>query len=105
MVRADLPNGLQAAQAVHAAFEFSQQHWDLCAPWLRDSNYLVIVSVPDEYSLMGVIEQANKLGIKFTAVREPDIDDELTAVTLQPGAIAKKLCASLPLAMKEVALT
>lgn len=100
-MRADLPAGLQAAQACHAAFEFSDQHAEDTTAWLRGSNYLIIVSVPDEYELMGLMEQAASKDIYFTAVREPDIGDELTAVAFKPGVAAQKLCASLPLALRE----
>lgn len=100
-VRADLPSGLQAAQAVHAAFEFSDQHAEDTAAWLHGSNYLIIVAVPNEYELMGLIETAHAKGIYHTAVREPDVGDELTAVAFQPGDAARRLCSALPLALRE----
>lgn len=74
-------------------------------PWIIQSNFLVIVSVPDEDALLDLITEASRRGIIRTAVREPDLDNEATAVALAPGAAARKLCASLPLAMKEQAMT
>lgn len=94
---------MQAAQAVHAAFQFAHEHKDLTDDWLTKSNYLVIVAVPDEDSLMDLITQANMRNITRLAVREPDLDNEITAVVLAPGSAAKKLCASFPLAIKELA--
>jgi peptidyl-tRNA hydrolase len=105
VVRSDLPPGLQAAQAVHAAFHFSHDHPELVAPWIIRSNFLVIVAVPDEDALLDLIKEASVRGIVRTAVREPDIDDEATAVALAPGDAARKLCAALPLALKQVAMT
>jgi peptidyl-tRNA hydrolase len=104
-VRADLPPGLQMAQAVHAAFHFYRDHPSVVKPWLLKSNFLVIVSVPNEDALLDLIKEAASRGITRTAVREPDIDDEATAVALAPGAAARKLCANLPLALKEPAMT
>lgn len=72
-------------------------------PWLVQSNYLVIVSVLDEDHLLALISQAHDRGIVHVGVREPDINDEATAVALAPGVASQKLCASLPLALREVA--
>lgn len=70
-------------------------------PWLVQSNYLVIVSVPDEGALLDLITAASQRGIPRTAVREPDLDNDATAVALAPGLEAARLCASLPLALRE----
>ena len=104
-MRGDLAPGLQAAQAVHAAFEFAAKHPETTAEWLRDSNYLVIVQVPDEASLSGLIRRAVLAGVDHHTGVEPDIDDEMTAVALAPGDAARRLCASLPLAMREPAMS
>jgi len=92
--------GLQIAQAVHAAFAFAHQRPELVGPWMHNSNYLIVVSVPDEGALMDLISEAAHRGIGRTATREPDLDDELTAVALEPGPAAARLCSSLPLALR-----
>lgn len=102
VVRSDLSPGLQAAQAVHAAFKFAHRHSNLVGQWITESNFLVIVAVPDEDSLWAFAEEAFKRNIVRVNVTEPDLDNELTAVALAPGNAAKKLCANLPLAMKQV---
>jgi peptidyl-tRNA hydrolase len=96
-VRADLVPGLAAAQAVHAALQFQQQHPDVVMPWMRDSQFLVIVSVSDEIALIGLASRALEAGIDVSTWHEPDMADSATAVALQPGAVARRLCASLPL--------
>jgi peptidyl-tRNA hydrolase len=101
-VRADLAPGLAAAQAVHAAFLFAQQHPELVGPWQRDSQYLVIVSVPDEIALIGLASRALEQGIEVSSWHEPDMADETTAVALQPGHVARRLCANLPLHGREL---
>lgn len=102
IVRSDLPPGLQAAQAVHAAFAFYHEHPSVVKPWLIQSNFLVIVAVPDEDALLDLITEASKRGIVRTAVREPDCDNEATAVALAPCDESRRLCANLPLALKEL---
>lgn len=100
-MRADLPPGLQIAQVSHASFEFGHQHTDTTGYWLAGSNYLVVVAAADEQALEHLAAEAVRRGIPITAVREPDISDELTAVAFAPGDEARRLLSSLPLALRE----
>lgn len=97
ITRADLPVGLQAAQAVHAAFEFSVQHRFITSGWLRESNYLVVVTALDEAMLEMYATAALQAGLRVTLVHEPDCNDELTAIAIEPSPEARKLCSNLPL--------
>lgn len=64
----------------------------------------MVVSVADEAALNELLLRANEAGVKAHPVREPDINDELTAVAFEPGCGARKLCAELPLALRSVRL-
>lgn len=100
-VRADLPPGLQLAQSTHAAFQFYDEHPSHCRSWLRRSNFLVCVAVPDEEALLALATEASLgKGLCTTLVVEPDLGDEHTAVAMQPGLEAAALCASYPLALR-----
>lgn len=46
VVRGDLPPGLQAAQAVHAAMAWQAEHPARAAAWMRDSNTVAILEAP-----------------------------------------------------------
>lgn len=96
-VSGDLPPGLAAAQAVHAAFLFSQRHADTTTEWFTRSQYLVIVTVPDEVALIRLVSQALDAGIEVATWHEPDMGNQTTAVALAPGDDARRLCAQLPL--------
>ncbi len=72
----------------------------LMSSWFRDSNFLVVVSVPDEDALGDLAIRACGIG-PFTVVEEPDLGGERTALALGPGEAASRLCANLPLALKE----
>jgi hypothetical protein len=95
-----LSPGQQLAQAVHAAFEFSVDHPTLTEVWRRHSNYLVVVAVPDEAALLSLANRAYSAELRHTVVREPDYGNTVTAVVLDPGTAASKLCSSYPLALK-----
>lgn len=43
--------------------------------------------------------KAESNNIKFSTYREPDLEDQYTAIALEPGKITKKLCQGLKLAL------
>lgn len=100
-VRGDLPVGLAAAQAVHAAFSFAERHPSITGPWQRESQYLVIVTVPDEVALIALASNALARNLEVSTWHEPDLAGAATAVALEPGLAARRLCANLPLLGRE----
>lgn len=101
VVRSDLPPGLQLAQSVHAGLQFFDEHPTYARSWLHKSNYLVVVTVPNEDALLDLATEASLgQGMCITKVNEPDLGDEYTAIALQPGEQARLLCVSLPLALR-----
>lgn len=100
IVREDLNPSYQAVQAGHAAIQFQHDHSDIANRWHRDSNYLVYLSAKDESHLFKLISKADNQDIKYSTFIEPDMGDQVTAIALEPCEAAKKLCSSLPLALK-----
>lgn len=100
VVRADLPPGLQAAQALHAEREFAAEHPEIEARWHRESNTVVILAVPDEDELFDLLLSLEKSGVVVSEFREPDLDLlhnlSLTAICVEPAA--GPLLRHLPLA-------
>jgi hypothetical protein len=70
--------------------------------WYKQSNYIGFLSVTNEKELYKLIELAKQQDIKISIFREPDIGDQITAITLAPGLKSKKLCSKLKLALSEV---
>ena len=98
MTRADLPPGTQACQAAHAALDFSVAFPELVADWQCTSNTLVVLAAPDELALSWLADDAHAAGLRAVRFYEPDLDDCLTAVALEPAA--RRLVAHLPLALR-----
>jgi hypothetical protein len=96
-----LEPGYQAVQSMHALRQFTAEHPDIDKLWFEKSNYLGLLSVSDEQTLINLIEQAAAHDIRFSIFREPDIDNQITAIALAPGPKSKKLCNRLPLALKD----
>jgi hypothetical protein len=96
-----LSPGYQGVQSQHAAIQFVMEHPEIGSVWFGNSNYLGWLSVANEQELCQLIERARQLDIKISVFREPDIDNQITAIALEPGARSKKLCGDLTLALKE----
>jgi hypothetical protein len=101
VTRQDLSNGAQLAQSLHASLEFFNQYPDLSKEWITQSSYLVCLSAKDEQELEALSIKAKERNITVVEFREPDLNNELTALCFEPTIEAKKLCSSIPLAMKE----
>ena len=101
LVRSDLTPGQQAVQAAHAAFGFARHHRGIMEEWFDTSEYLVLLQVPDERALKTYALHAINLSIYMHAQVEPDMDDAVTAVALEPGLVTQQLLSELPLALRE----
>lgn len=96
IVRNDLKPGLQAAQACHALRLFGAEHPEEDRSWYEGSNNLVLLQVPDEEALLGLLERSS--GISSSLFREPDLGDEATALALE--ARGRRLVSNLPLLLR-----
>lgn len=85
---------------MHAGFSFAVEHPEAMKQWYEESNYVVILQVPDEASLMDRFARLND-SVNRILVREPDIDAEATAFAVL-GTNAGRILSDLPLALREV---
>lgn len=100
--REDLGAGYMSVQAMHAAIQFQHDYPEHASTWYKQSNYLGFLSVSNENELTRIIHRASALGINFSVFREPDINDQITAIALEPGILSKKLCSNIKLALRGV---
>ena len=102
ITRRDLTIGQQATQGCHAAIDFQHQHPAEAREWHTKSNYLAFLTVADEQELIKLITKAILTGIKHTVFREPDLDNQITAVAFEATDAARRLTSSCPLLGKEI---
>ena len=102
ITRRDLSPGDQMTQSCHAGIDFQHQHPEIAKQWNKESNYLIILSVENEERLFLCLEKFKYYGLKTTEFREPDIENQLTAIAIEPGELTRKLTKKLPLALKEI---
>jgi hypothetical protein len=95
-----LTPGAIVAQSCHAAFSFSKEYPEISNEWQEISNYIGILTARNEVEFSQILEKAASQNIKFSAFKEPDLDNQITAIALEPGSHSKKLCSQLPLALR-----
>lgn len=82
IVRETLTAGLKAAQACHAAIAFTQAYPEKTREWMPDNN-IVVLEHSDMDGLASVLEG---MGLDLVRFHEPDLDDQLTAICVEPAA-------------------
>ncbi len=97
VTRRDLSLPTQAVQSAHAAIDFQHAHPKEASEWQTKSNYLALLTVANEEELYKLSEKAAIRGIKYTIFREPDINNEITAIAFEPSDASKKITSSCPL--------
>lgn len=102
ITRRDLTPGQQLAQSLHAAFEFSIQHPEITKEWNQNSNFICALAAANEKELVSLIKNLEKHNARFSVFRESDLNNEITAVAIEPGPVAKRFTRYFPLALKGV---
>ena len=80
LVRKDIPLAQQLVQAAHAAYEAGAQFQTS----LPSNNYLILCEAPDEDYLWIQKARLESRGIACTIFREPDRNNEATALCTEP---------------------
>jgi peptidyl-tRNA hydrolase len=100
VVRSDLSPGSQAVQGMHAARQYANDHPEIEREWFTSSNHLAMLATSNEESLIRLVKKAQEKRITHSIFREPDLDNQITAVAFEPGEMGKRLCSNLRLALR-----
>lgn len=93
VVHAALSVGMKIAQGCHALRAFVEAQPALDREWFTTANNIVVLQNDDIPSLA---ERLKAAGFIVAAFHEPDLDDQMTAIAVEPSAW--RLLSSLPLA-------
>jgi hypothetical protein len=99
VVDGTLQPGEQLAQALHAAIEFANDHPSVQARWHALSNSVVVMSATTE-QLHQLLDRCQDRELQHSVFVEPDMDDRLTAVCVEPTREGKRVTSNYPLALK-----
>jgi len=84
VVREDLPVPQQGVQSMHALHEYIFEHPERAFEWRTTSSTLAWLSVADEKALGVLLDRAIDRDISVAAFREPDRNNEMTAIAIGP---------------------
>ena len=98
--RRDLNPGYQATQSIHSVAQFIFENPDVAKQWNKDP-YLAVLSVENESELEQLIQKLQKSNLKYSTFRESDIDNQITAICIEPSEKTRKVTSSMPLLLKE----
>ena len=87
-------------QTGHSIAEFAHKQPNRFQDWMRDSNYLISLSVDNEEKLQRLYYKLQDNGADVVAFNEPDIDNQLTAICYYGTPELRKLTDKLDLALK-----
>jgi peptidyl-tRNA hydrolase len=102
IVRKDLPSkGAIVAQSCHSVAGFSRYHPSLLQSWHDTSNYIVILEVKNQEELLSLQLKAMMEEIPNHLFREPDWNDDATALALAAGEKSSQMVRHLKLALQD----
>ncbi len=81
-VRLDLTHPQQVVQACHACLGLTRP--------VDEVPSVIVIGIKSEEKLKGVIEYLKSINLDFSEFREPDLDNQLTAVATEPVREADK---------------
>lgn len=90
--------GYQGCQPLHALAEFAQHYPAKFFTWQVNQKNIVLLSTKDEQSLINLFDKIEGEKVLF---KEPDINDQVTAICFCPTEKDCKATSKLPLALKE----
>jgi len=83
----------------HSLAEFENLHQDIYKEWYSKSNFIAILAVKNLTELIKLIKTLQTKGIKHSTFREPDLENELTGIAIEPGEKSIAVCRELTLAL------
>lgn len=100
VTRRDLSPGTQSVQSTHALAQFIFEHPEISILWFKNP-YLAQLSVENLDELNSLILKLKKSKIRYSIFREPDINNQITSIAIEPSDKTRRLVSSLPLMLKE----
>ncbi len=101
ITRQNLTFGYQLVQSCHSIADFAYDHPDIFKQWKQESNSIITLAVKDEQSLIDICNKLQSVTPYITSFREPDIDNQMTAIAIYGTPEIRKMLCNIPLALKE----
>ena len=79
---------------------FSKEHSEIDVEWYENSRYLACLAASSERELEELILKCQNQNLIYSVYREPDFNDEITAIVIEPSIQGKKVTSCLPLSLR-----
>lgn len=86
-------------QSGHALAKFCIENPISANDWHTKSQFLIYLSLKDETALSKFIFKLDRHNVCYSIFREPDLNNSITAIALEPSDVTKKLVQKFPLAL------
>ena len=86
--------------STHSVVQFIFEHPEISKKWFKEP-YLAHLSVENETELKNLMAKLSKLNITYSVFREPDINNQITSITIEPSDKTRRMVSNLPLMLKE----
>lgn len=87
ITRDDLSPGYKVVQSAHALADFAVRFEHEFKQWQMGSNYLCCLEAT-EFKIQNIMDKLDDLKIKYHVFREPDIENQMTAIAVE--ALSRK---------------
>ena len=101
VTRCDIHPGAQIAQSNHATAKFAKEHPEKFNNWIEKSEYIALLEIKDEWSLLALADKLLKRGVVVSVFYEPDLNGEATSIAIENSEIARKQTSHLKLAFSD----
>lgn len=85
---------------MHAALDLAAKHMEEFLHWQKTSNTIVVLACKNEEELKKFAEKVISKGFQVVVFQEPDLENQVTSISIVPKEGVKKICSGLPLAGK-----
>lgn len=79
--------------------QFALEYPQIYQNWMKNP-FLVLLALKNEYELISFISKLQQNQIKYSIFREPDINNQLTSVCIEPSELTRKLTSNIPIMLK-----
>ena len=81
---------------------FLEEHPELDRMWYQNSRYLACLAAPNEDELVKLAMRCEDRELAYSIFREPDFDNAITAIAIEPTREGRRVTSNYPLALRDI---
>ena len=77
-----------------------EEYSEIDKEWFKNSRYLACLAARDEADLKNLAARCKEQDLSYSVNREPDFDNAITAIAIEPTPWGRRVTSSFPLALR-----